>query len=260
MEYKGYNAVVTYDNDLGILHGEVIDTRDVITFQGRSVDDLQEAFENSVDDYLKLCEERGREPDKPFSGKVALRMDPETHRMIVGAARSGGKSLNTWIVDAIGNELNRGDEVSEKIMYTFARTAVRDALDDAIEATGATDWGGNTGCFPTSSESFDKYWQQLRGADSELSTTAALSILNALLEGTHCELTRLGGDYAPAVLRHIKENLGETLGCHSVTINDDTACGDIWYATRIMVDHYLDRVIPDAVAQHWDERLANQPR
>ena len=260
MEYKGYNAVVTYDNDLGVLHGEVIDTRDVITFQGRSVDDLQEAFENSVDDYLKFCEERGREPDKPFSGKVALRLDPETHRMIVGAARTGGKSLNTWIVDAIGNELNRGDEVCEKIMYTFARTAVRDALDDAIEATGATDWGGNTGCFHTSYESFDKYWTDLRGANSELSTTAALSILNALLEGTHCELTRLGGAYAPAVLRHVKANLDETMERHSVTIADDTDCGDIWKSTCIMVDHYLDRVIPEAVAQHWDERLANRPR
>ena len=103
-------AVVTYDNDLGILHGEVIDTRDVITFQGRSVDDLQEAFQHSVDDYLKLCEERGREPDKPFSGKVALRMDPETHRTIVGAARTSGKSLNTWILDAIGDELEHADE------------------------------------------------------------------------------------------------------------------------------------------------------
>jgi predicted HicB family RNase H-like nuclease len=110
MEYKGYNAVVTYDNDVGILHGEVIDTRDVITFQGRSVDDLQEALKRAVDDYLRFCEERGREPDKPFSGKVALRMDPETHRTIVGVARTSGKSLNTWILDAIGDALSRDDD------------------------------------------------------------------------------------------------------------------------------------------------------
>lgn len=113
MEYKGYNAVVTYDNDLGVLHGEVIDTRDVITFQGRSVDDLEEAFQNSVDGYLKFCEEKGKEPEKPFSGRIALRLDPETHRMIVGAARTSGKSLNTWIVDAIGNELYRDDDEEE---------------------------------------------------------------------------------------------------------------------------------------------------
>lgn len=123
MEYKGYNAVVTYDNDLGILHGEVIDTRDVITFQGKSVDDLQNALRRAVDDYLKFCEERGREPDKPFSGKVALRMDPETHRTIVGAARTSGKSLNTWILDAIGNELDR-DEEEETSSWEVDETAV----------------------------------------------------------------------------------------------------------------------------------------
>ena len=106
MEYKGYNAVVTYDNDMGILHGEVIDTRDIITFQARSVDELHDAFKSSVDGYLKFCEEKGREPEKPFSGRIALRLDPETHRAIVGAARTSGKSLNTWIADAIGRELH----------------------------------------------------------------------------------------------------------------------------------------------------------
>ena len=109
MEYKGYNAVVTFDNDLGILHGDVIDTRDAITFEGKSVDDLQESFKNSVDQYLEICAERGQEPDKPFSGRLALRMEPETHRAIVGMARTKGQSLNTWIIDAIGRELHRPD-------------------------------------------------------------------------------------------------------------------------------------------------------
>ena len=121
MEYKGYNAVVTYDNDMGILHGEVIDTRDTITFQARSVDELHDAFKSSVDGYLEFCEEKGREPEKPFSGRIALRLDPETHRAIVGAARTTGKSLNTWIVDAISRELHPevfDDAVPEVIRET----------------------------------------------------------------------------------------------------------------------------------------------
>ena len=68
MEYNGYHAVVTFDEEVGLLHGEVIDTRDVITFQGKSVDELEQAFRGSVEEYLKICEERGRVPDKPFSG------------------------------------------------------------------------------------------------------------------------------------------------------------------------------------------------
>ena len=158
------------------------------------------------------------------------------------------------LVDEISK--SSANEISEAIMYAFARTAVRDALDGAVEATGANDWGGDTGCFPTSCESFDREWKQLRGGNSELSTTAALSILNALVAGARCELTRLGGNYVPAVLRHVKENLGETLELHRITIGDDTVCGDIWNATCIMVYHYLDRVIPDAIAQDWDEHLA----
>jgi len=55
LEYKGYTAHVELDADAGIFHGEVLDTRDVITFQGKSVDEVQEAFHESVDDYLEFC-------------------------------------------------------------------------------------------------------------------------------------------------------------------------------------------------------------
>ncbi len=109
MEYNGYHTVVTFDDDVGILHGEVIDTRDVITFQGKSVDELRQAFRDSVEEYLKICAERNREPDKPFSGRVVLRMEPEIHRAAVTAAKTGGISLNSWIVGAMKGELARAD-------------------------------------------------------------------------------------------------------------------------------------------------------
>ena len=105
MEYNGYHAVVTFDDEVGILHGEVIDTRDVITFQGKSVNELRQAFRDSVEEYLKICAERNREPDKPFSGRVVLRMEPEIHRAAVTAAKSGGLSLNSWILNAVKGEL-----------------------------------------------------------------------------------------------------------------------------------------------------------
>lgn len=64
MNHGGYRAAVTYDYDAGVFHGDVIDTRDVITFQGASVAELREAFRDSVDEYLKVCAERGRDPDR----------------------------------------------------------------------------------------------------------------------------------------------------------------------------------------------------
>ena len=62
MDYKGYVGRVEYDDEAGIFHGEVINTRDVITFQGETVEELRKAFRDSVDDYLAFCAERGEEP------------------------------------------------------------------------------------------------------------------------------------------------------------------------------------------------------
>ena len=61
MTYKGYEALVQYDEDAEIFHGEVMNLRDVITFQGSSAEELKQAFANSVEDYLAFCQERGEE-------------------------------------------------------------------------------------------------------------------------------------------------------------------------------------------------------
>jgi predicted HicB family RNase H-like nuclease len=97
LEYKGYVGKVALDAEAGILHGEVLGTRDVITFQGESVTGLVRAFRESVDDYLAFCAERGEEPDKPFSGQFVVRVAPELHRRISLAATASGQSLNAWV-------------------------------------------------------------------------------------------------------------------------------------------------------------------
>ncbi|MGA7501056.1 MAG: type II toxin-antitoxin system HicB family antitoxin [Isosphaeraceae bacterium] len=87
MEYKGYVGKVEFDDEAGIFHGEVLDTRDVITFQGRSVDELKTAFQESIDDYLAFCKQCGEEPNKPFSGQFVTRIPPELYRQVNLAAR-----------------------------------------------------------------------------------------------------------------------------------------------------------------------------
>ena len=101
MTYKGYAGHVEFDDEANIFHGEVINIRDVITFQGSSVKELQKAFKDSVDDYLVFCEKRGEQPDKPFSGKFVVRIKPEDHRQIFIAAKKSGKSLNAWVRDRL---------------------------------------------------------------------------------------------------------------------------------------------------------------
>ena len=101
MSYKGYRATVAYDDEAGIFHGEVIGTRDVITFEGTSVEQLRKEFRFSIDDYLTVCAERGRQPDKPFSGKIPLRVAPKVHRAATAAAKAAGKSLNAWLAETV---------------------------------------------------------------------------------------------------------------------------------------------------------------
>ena len=101
LTYKGYTGRVELDDESGLLHGEVLDLRDVITFQGRSVKELERAFHESIDDYLDFCEQRGEQPDKPFSGRLMLRLSPELHRKVFVRAQHEGKSLNQWISDRL---------------------------------------------------------------------------------------------------------------------------------------------------------------
>lgn len=101
MTYKGYSGHVSYDDEAKLFHGEVLDTKDVITFQWQSVDEIETAFKDSVDDYLDFCAARNEEPDKPFSGKFILRLEPSLHHKIYLKAVQSGKSLNKWIADIL---------------------------------------------------------------------------------------------------------------------------------------------------------------
>jgi predicted HicB family RNase H-like nuclease len=107
MEYKGFMGKVEFDDKAGIFHGDVINTRDVITFQGESVSELMQAFHDSVDDYLAFCQERGEAPDKPFSGQFVTRISPELHRQLFVAAAVSGKSLNAWVAEQLQSAVQR---------------------------------------------------------------------------------------------------------------------------------------------------------
>jgi predicted HicB family RNase H-like nuclease len=107
LSYKGYLGTFAYEEDADVLHGRIVGLRDVITFEGRSLDELKKALAASVDDYLAFCRERGEEPEKPLSGKFMLRLDPALHRAIAAAAEREGKSLNGWVKDQLTEAIER---------------------------------------------------------------------------------------------------------------------------------------------------------
>jgi predicted HicB family RNase H-like nuclease len=110
MKHKNYIGHVTFDEESEIFYGEVINTRDVITFQGKTVQEIKKAFVDSVEDYLAFCQERGESPDKPFSGKFNIRISPELHQKVFIIAKSQHQSLNGWVMKAIENSIRNYKE------------------------------------------------------------------------------------------------------------------------------------------------------
>lgn len=105
MQYKGYTAKIEWDEDDEILHGKVIGLRDFIIFEGESKAEICRLFHEAVDEYLEDCRSRGKEPDKPYSGNIHVRLGPALHRQAALQADREGKSLNTWIQDTLASAL-----------------------------------------------------------------------------------------------------------------------------------------------------------
>jgi len=109
LKYKGYAGTVEYDSEENTLFGKVINANAVITFVGKSTDDIKKAFEDSVDCYLDTCKKKGIEPKKPFSGNIRLRIDPKLHQQLSIKAAEKSSSLNAFIVEAIEHAVELPD-------------------------------------------------------------------------------------------------------------------------------------------------------
>lgn len=101
MRYKGYVGQVVYDDEAKIFHGDVIGLKDVITFQGETVKELEQAFKDSINDYLEWCQEIGEAPEKSFSGNLRLRLSSDLHAQLAAEAARTGLSLNSLITEKL---------------------------------------------------------------------------------------------------------------------------------------------------------------
>jgi len=97
MKYKGYESVIRYSDEDQTFVGEVINTQDILIFDGNDVSEIERSFHAVVDEYIKNCAAEGKEPNKPFSGQFVMRIKPELHRALFIKAKQSGLSLNTFI-------------------------------------------------------------------------------------------------------------------------------------------------------------------
>jgi predicted HicB family RNase H-like nuclease len=101
MTYKGYAARIEYSDEDECFIGHLAGIKDVIGFHADDVKGLRTAFVEAVDDYLSTCEKVGRAPQKPYSGKLMLRVPPEVHAHAVMMAEAHGMSLNQWAANVL---------------------------------------------------------------------------------------------------------------------------------------------------------------
>ena len=107
LNYKGYSTAIEFDIEDGIMFGKIAGIRDGVGFHGENFSDFKTAFREAVDDYLETCARLGKDPQKPYSGRVMIRVDPDLHRKAALAAELSGKSLNQWGQEAISHAVER---------------------------------------------------------------------------------------------------------------------------------------------------------
>ena len=98
IKYKGYTGSVNFDSGDRIFHGRVLGVSSaLIGFEGTAVADLEKDFQNAVDDYLEMCVEQRKEPEKPFKGSFNIRLSPDLHQNLVLNAANQKMTLNAYI-------------------------------------------------------------------------------------------------------------------------------------------------------------------
>ena len=101
LEYKGYSARVELDTEDECFVGHLAGINDIVGFHGSSIGEIKTAFHESVDDYVETCRKVGKPPERPFSGKVMFRINPEIHARAALAAQLRGMSLNQWAEEVL---------------------------------------------------------------------------------------------------------------------------------------------------------------
>jgi predicted HicB family RNase H-like nuclease len=104
LEYQGYAARIEFSSEDECFIGHIVGIKDVVGFHGESVSELKSAFEEAVNDYIETCNKVGKIPQKPYSGKLMLRIRPEIHAAVATAAELSGKSINQWAAEALNRE------------------------------------------------------------------------------------------------------------------------------------------------------------
>ncbi len=107
LNYKGYVGSVEFSEPDGVFYGRILGISALISYEGETAKELVEDFRGAIDDYLELCANEGIEPEKAYKGSFNVRISPELHKEAAIYAINHQMSLNSFVEDAVKNELAR---------------------------------------------------------------------------------------------------------------------------------------------------------
>jgi predicted HicB family RNase H-like nuclease len=107
LQYKGYNGSVLFSAEDRMLHGRILDIRDMVSYGGTGIEDLEANFHAAVDEYLAFCKETGKTPDVPFKGTFNVRVGRDLHRRAALLAEARKTKLNTVVQEALEEYLSQ---------------------------------------------------------------------------------------------------------------------------------------------------------
>ncbi len=123
--HRGYSGTAEVSIEDGCLVGRVLHIRDIIAYEGSNVDDLRQAFQDAVDDYLAHCAEANKSPDKPYSGSFNVRTGPDRHRLLVEIGAALKKGLNETVNHVIDHYIEQSQRASQTISITVPVSEIR---------------------------------------------------------------------------------------------------------------------------------------
>jgi len=106
LTYKDFIGSVHFSSDDEVFFGKIEGINDLVTFEGRTVDGIQESFKEAVEDYIELCEETNKPVFKSYKGSFNVRIPPELHQKAIRKSQSLGISLNQLVKQAVEKEIS----------------------------------------------------------------------------------------------------------------------------------------------------------
>jgi len=105
VQYKEFIGSVHFDSDDEVFYGKIEGINDLVTFEGRSVSEIKESFEEAVEDYITICKKTGKQIHKSFKGNFNVRITPDLHKKAVNKSQILGISLNKLVQKALEKEV-----------------------------------------------------------------------------------------------------------------------------------------------------------